>query len=47
MAKRRVGLMISVYAYVAKRFNEAMPDYVTMTVTNRAYASPIWYSPGK
>jgi hypothetical protein len=32
-------------AYDAKRFNEKMPDYVPMTVTNRAYTSPIWYSP--
>jgi hypothetical protein len=33
--------------YDAKRFNEAMPDYVPMTVTNRAYTSPIWYTPAK
>jgi hypothetical protein len=32
-------------AYDAKRFNVAMPEYVPMTVTNRAYTSPIWYSP--
>jgi hypothetical protein len=32
-------------AYDAKRFGIAMPDYVPMTVTNRAYTSPIWYSP--
>lgn len=32
--------------YDAKRFGEKMPDYVPMTVTNRAYTSPIWYSPG-
>ena len=33
--------------YDAKRFDEKMPDYVPMTVTNRAYTSPIWYSPAK
>ena len=32
-------------AYDAKRFGVTMPDYVPMTVTNRAYTSPIWYSP--
>ena len=32
-------------AYDAARFAEQMPDYVPMTVTNRAYTSPIWYSP--
>ena len=32
-------------AYDAKRFAVTMPDYVPMTVTNRAYTSPIWYSP--
>jgi len=32
-------------AYDAKRFGETMPNYVPMTVTNRAYTSPIWYSP--
>jgi hypothetical protein len=31
--------------YDAKRFGVTMPDYVPMTVTNRAYTSPIWYSP--
>jgi hypothetical protein len=34
-------------AYDAKRFGVKMPDYVPMTVTNRAYTSPIWYSPAK
>jgi hypothetical protein len=33
-------------AYDAKRFGVKMPDFVPMTVTNRAYTSPIWYSPG-
>lgn len=33
-------------AYDALRFGEKLPDYVPMTVTNRAYTSPIWYSPG-
>jgi hypothetical protein len=32
-------------AYDATRFREQMPDYARMTVTNRAYTSPIWYSP--
>ena len=32
-------------AYDAKRFDVKMPDYIPMTVTNRAYTSPIWYSP--
>jgi hypothetical protein len=32
-------------AYDAKRFGVQMPDYVPMTVTNRAYTSPIWYTP--
>ncbi len=34
-------------AYDAKRFGVKMPDYIPMTTTNRAYTSPIWYSPGK
>ena len=28
-----------------KRFGIKMPDYVPMTVTDRAYTSPIWYTP--
>ena len=32
-------------AYDQKRFGIKMPDYVPMTVTDRAYASPIWYTP--
>jgi hypothetical protein len=32
-------------AYDAARFGVEMPDYVPMTVTNRAYTSPIWCSP--
>ena len=32
-------------AYDAKRFDIKMGDEVPMTVTNRAYTSPIWYSP--
>jgi hypothetical protein len=32
-------------AYDAKRFGVKMPKYVPMTVTNRAYTSPIWYTP--
>jgi hypothetical protein len=33
-------------AYDAKRFGFTMDEQVPMTVTNRAYTSPIWYSPG-
>jgi hypothetical protein len=32
-------------AYDVKRFGVKMDDQVPMTVTNRAYTSPIWYSP--
>ncbi|SDR63835.1 Protein of unknown function [Rhizobiales bacterium GAS113] len=32
-------------AYDAKRFGVKMPDYVPMIVAERAYTSPIWYSP--
>ena len=32
-------------AYDCKRFGVKMDDKVPMTVTNRAYTSPIWYSP--
>lgn len=32
-------------AYDAKRYKIKMPDYVPMTVTDRAYTSPIWYDP--
>ncbi|MFI5156796.1 MAG: DUF3604 domain-containing protein, partial [Chitinophagales bacterium] len=34
-------------AYDQKRFGIKMPDYVPLIVTDRAYTSPIWYSPGK
>jgi hypothetical protein len=34
-------------AYDVKRFGTRMDPQVPMTVTNRAYTSPIWYSPGK
>ena len=34
-------------AYDQKRYGIKMPDYVPMTVTDRAYTSPIWYSPAK
>jgi len=34
-------------AYDAKRFNIKMPDEVTMTTQERAYTSPIWYTPWK
>jgi hypothetical protein len=32
-------------AYDAKFFGIQMPDYVPMTITDRAYTSPIWYAP--
>ena len=32
-------------AYDAKRFGIKMPKEVTMTVQDRAYTSPIWYTP--
>ncbi len=32
-------------AYDAKRFRIEMPEAVRMTVQDRAYTSPIWYSP--
>jgi hypothetical protein len=34
-------------AYDAKRFNVKMPKEVPMTTTERAYTSPIWYTPAK
>ncbi len=34
-------------AYDAKRFGIDMPDYVAMVVQDRAYTSPIWYTPGR
>ena len=33
-------------AYDQKRFGIKMADYVPMTVTDRAYTSPVWYTPG-
>jgi hypothetical protein len=34
-------------AYEAKRFNIQMPKEVPMVTQERAYTSPIWYTPGK
>jgi len=34
-------------AYDQKRFGIKMADNVQMTVTDRAYTSPVWYSSGK
>ena len=34
-------------AYDQKRYGIKMADYVPMTVTDRAYTSPIWYTPAK
>jgi hypothetical protein len=34
-------------AYDAKRFGVQMAKNVPMTTTERAYTSPIWYTPGK
>ena len=33
-------------AYDAKYFGVKMPKEVPMTTTERAYTSPIWYTPG-
>jgi hypothetical protein len=33
-------------AYDAKRFGVKMSPEVPMTTTERAYTSPIWYTPG-
>jgi len=32
-------------AYDAKYFGVKMPSEATMTTTERAYTSPIWYTP--
>jgi hypothetical protein len=34
-------------AYDAKYFDVKMPPEVPMTTTERAYTSPIWYTPAK
>ena len=34
-------------AYEAKRFGIKMPKKVPMATTERAYTSPIWYTPGR
>jgi len=41
------GQSISWTAYDAKYYEIDMPDEVPMTTTERAYTSPIWYTPGK
>ena len=33
-------------AYDAKRYNLKLPKEVRMTTQERAYTSPIWYTPG-
>ena len=33
-------------AYDAKKFGLQLPKEVPMTTTERAYTSPIWYTPG-
>lgn len=32
-------------AYDAKRFGLDLPDEIPVTTTERAYSSPIWYTP--
>ena len=32
-------------AYDAKRFGDVMPEHVPMITQERAYTSPIWYTP--
>ena len=32
-------------AYDAKKYNQAMPTHVPMVTQERAYGSPIWYTP--
>ncbi|MEN8751198.1 MAG: DUF3604 domain-containing protein, partial [Desulfobacterales bacterium] len=34
-------------AYDAKRFNVQMPERTKMVTRERAYTSPIWYTPEK
>jgi hypothetical protein len=34
-------------AYEAKRYGLDLPDEIPMTTQERAYTSPIWYSPAK
>ncbi len=41
------GQSISWTAYDAKYYEIDMPDEVPMKTTERAYTSPIWYTPGK
>jgi hypothetical protein len=39
------GVPSLIVAVNAKFFDFDMPDEVTMTVQDRAYTSPVWYTP--
>ena len=44
--RRGDGIVIAANR-LAKKFGVKMPKEVPMTTTERAYTSPIWYTPGK